>query len=219
MRWGTIICLSAAMGWTALSFMAYRDWDLAFQSSLVAWLISGVFWIAVRMNFAGLRRGEKAKIHNRSRLAIAGVVVVASLSIFVSAFFTGQWPGKRNKSNKEGSSVARRSATEPSSRGQRSQLPAKEESKGKAAVQERAQKTEGLWSVQVAAFRSEGDAVKLATTLRDKGYKAYVIRAEVNAVNLYRTKVGRFRTRREAESFLIVLKDKEAYTTAFVARM
>jgi hypothetical protein len=53
----------------------------------------------------------------------------------------------------------------------------------------------------------------------DRGYKAYVIRAEVNAVNLYRTKVGRFRTREEAERLLLVMKDKEAYPTAFVARM
>jgi hypothetical protein len=54
---------------------------------------------------------------------------------------------------------------------------------------------------------------------RNKGYEAYVMRAEVDSVSLYRAKVGRFRTRDEAEGLLEVLKDKEAYTAAFVSRM
>ncbi len=207
------------MGWTAISFMAYRDLDLAFQSSLIAWLISGLLWVAIRLNFARLGKGghapEKAKIYNRRRVAIAGVIVAAFLGIFVFTFLTSQWLGKR----KEGFSTALRSGAEPSSTKQRVQPSAKHEPKGKLATEQTTQETEGLWSVQVAAFRSEQDAVKLATTLKDKGYKAYVIRAEVNAVNFYRTKVGRFRTRQEAERFLIALKDKEVYTTAFVARM
>src|SRR5919198_3890810 len=119
MSWTTIIFFSAALGWTALSFVAYRDWVLAFQSSLVAWLISVFLWLVIRLNFARLRRGEKAKIRNRSRLAIAGVVIAASLSLFV--FLNREWLGKRNKSSKGGSSVAVRSATEPSSVGQRLQ--------------------------------------------------------------------------------------------------
>jgi cell division septation protein DedD len=227
MRWVTIICFSAALGWTTLSFMAYRDWDLAFQSSLVACLIFAVPWVALRLNFAGIRRRghpfEKAKTHkkthNRSRLAIAGKVLAASLGIFVLAVLTGQWLQKSNKSNKERSSTALRSAKEPSSRPQRLQPSAKDEAKGKAAAEEIAQKTEGLWSVQVGAFRSEKDAVKVATTLRHRGYEAYVIHAELNAADLFRAKVGRFRTREEAERLLVTLKDKEAYTTAFVARM
>jgi len=43
-----------------------------------------------------------------------------------------------------------------------------------------------------------------------------VTSADVNAVTLYRTNVGRFRTRAAAEKLLLKLKDKEAYTTAFV---
>ena len=219
MSWVAIICFSAALGWTILSFMSYRDWNLVFQSSLVPWVISVVFWVAIRLNFARLRTGEKAKIPNRSRLAIAGVVMAASLSMLVFAVLSGQWLGKRDKSNKQGASVAQKSAPAPSSRGQRSQPAPTDEPKGEKPVETTAQKAEGLWSVQVAAFKSKQDAVKLATTLKDKGYEAYVMRAEVNAVNFYRTKVGRFRTRQEAERFLIALKDKEAYATAFVARM
>jgi cell division septation protein DedD len=227
MRWITIICFSAALGWTTLSFVAYRDWDLAFQSSLAAWLVFAVSWAAMRLSFlgSGSRRhaSEKAKTHkaktdSRNRLAIAGRVSAAALGVFVLAVLAGQLLEKRNKPNKEPSSTAPRSANERSSKPQRLQPVAKGEAKDKAA-EEIAQKTEGLWSVQVGAFRSEKDAVKVATTLKGRGYEAYVIRAQLDAADLFRTKVGRFRTREEAEILLATLKDKEAYATAFVARM
>lgn len=222
MKWVTILCLSPALGWTGLSFMAYRDLGFAFHSSLAAWLISGILWVTIRLNFArsGKRShaSEKAKIHHRHGVAIAGVVVAVSLGIFVLTALTSQWLGKKNKPGKGGFLTALRSGTEPSKK-QKLQPPANDEPKSKAATEQMAQSAEELWSVQVAAFKSEQDAVKLATALKDRGYKAYVIRAEVNAVNLYRTKVGRFRTREEAERLLLVLKDKEAYISAFVARM
>lgn len=213
MRWITTLCFSAALGWTILSFMSYRDWNLVFQSSLVAWLISLVLWVAIRLNFSRLRTGEKAKIHHRSRLAIAGVVMAACLSVFVFAVLSGRWLEKRKEPVKE--------APKPPSRGERLKPPPEDQPKGKVEppAEATARKTAGLWSVQVAAFRREDEAVRLATTLKNKGYEAYVMRAEVNAVSFYRTKIGHFRTREEAERFLIVLKDKEAYSTAFVARM
>jgi cell division septation protein DedD len=139
--------------------------------------------------------------------------MAASLSVFVLAVLSGRWLEKRKEPVKE--------APEPSSRGEKLHPPPKDEpeSKAKAAAEAPARKTEARWSVQVAAFRREEEALRLATTLKKKGYEAYVMRAEVNAVSFYRTKIGRFRTREEAERFLTVLKDKEVYTTAFVARM
>jgi DedD protein len=95
-------------------------------------------------------------------------------------------------------------------------LPAKDEPK---ANRTKAQETQGLWSVQVGAFRSEQDATKLATVLKKRGWEAYVTSADVNRVTFYRTHVGRFRTRAAAERLLLKLKDKEAYKTAFVVSM
>ncbi len=213
MTWVTIICLAAASAWTALSFAAYRDLDFAFRSSLVAWLICGAVWVASRLNFADLvktKLSKKRKMLNRRPLAIAGVIV----GILVLAVLTAQWLGKRDKAGKEDFSTALRSETEPASTKQKST--AKHQSK---ANRTDTQKAEGLWSVQVAAFRSEQDAIKLATVLKDRGWEAYVTSADVNAVTLYRINVGRFRTREAAERLLLKLKDKEAYTTAFVASM
>ena len=204
MTWVTIICFASALAWTAISFAAYSDLDLAFRSSLVAWLICAAVWVAGRLSLSRLvkraKLSKKRKMPDRHRLAVAGVIA----TLLVLTVLTAQWLGKKNV----------RSGTEPASTGQKS--PAKDQSK---ANRTDTRKAEGLWSVQVAAFRSEQDANRLARVLQDRGWEAYVTSAEVGAVTLYRINVGRFRTREAAERLLLKLKDKEAYTTAFVASM
>jgi cell division septation protein DedD len=79
-----------------------------------------------------------------------------------------------------------------------------------------AQKAAGLWTVQVAAFKSEQAAFKLAAALKNRGWEAHVTSVDVNAATVYRIQVGRFRTPAAAEKLLVKLKDREAYTTAFV---
>jgi cell division protein FtsN len=133
--------------------------------------------------------------------------VTTSLVIFVFAVFGVKWLEKGNESRREVLSLARNTASE--------RILGSESARADALLQNK----DELWSVQVGAFRSEQDAVKLAASLKIKGYEAHVIRGELNAVNLYRAKVGRFGTREEAERLLRVLKDKEAYRTAFVVRM
>ena len=190
-------------------FLAYRDLGLAFRGSLIGWLICGAVWVASRLSLADLVKttqlSKKLKMLNPRYLAIAGAVV----GIFALTVLTAQWLGKR-----ENFSTDVRSVAEPASTKQK--LPAKNQSK---ATGTDTQKTEGLWSVQIGAFRSEQDAIKLSTALRDKGWEAYVTSADVNGVTFYRANVGRFRTRDAAERLLLKLKDKEAYTTAFVASM
>jgi cell division septation protein DedD len=141
---------------------------------------------------------------------MAGVVVAVSLAIFF-AVPVGRWLGKKYEAVKEAFSVALRSGPERSSG--KLQTPAKEERK------DGAQKLEALWSVQVSSFRSEQHAVDLAAALKERGWDAYVIRAKVEAGDLYRTHVGRFRTREAAERLLQKLKDKESLANAFVAKM
>ena len=211
MRWLTNGCCAAALAWTAVSFAGYSDWGLAFRISLVGWLIYGVVWVAGRMKFVERSNitelSRKQPPPNRHRLAIAG----ATVGILVLAVLTVQWLGKMNKGADEDSSIALKAETEPAST--KHVPPAEDQPKAERTV---AQKAQGLWTVQVAAFRSEQAALKLATALKRRGWEAHVTSADVNAVTLYRTNVGRFRTRAAAEKLLLKLKDKETYTTAFV---
>jgi len=65
------------------------------------------------------------------------------------------------------------------------------------------------WSVQVAAFSVEGDASRLATRLRARGYDA-----RVTAEKPFRVRLGRFAKRDEAVQ--LVLKLKAAQMVAIV---
>ena len=211
MRWVTIFCGAAALAWTAVSFAAYSDFALAFQTSLPGWLIYGVVWIAGRLKFAvpgkAPELSRKQTAPNRHRLAIVG----AAAAILVFTVLTVQWLGKKDKGGGESPSIALKSDAEPAPT--RQEPPAEEPPKAERTV---AQKAAGLWTVQVAAFKNEQAAVNLAAVLKNRGWEAYVTSADVNAVTVYRTQVGRFRTRAAAEKLLVKLKNREAYATAFV---
>lgn len=211
MKWFAVFLFLASLIWTALSYLAYRDSNLAFQSSAVAWLISALLWAAVRVNLAGLRRSgsdrQKTNRVARSWVGVAAAVLVVSSGLVVLGVLTARWLG-RPEAGSEASSTA------PPRAAERDFTQPRVENEGK---EKEPPQREKLWSVQVGAFRSEQDAVKVAKTLRAKGYEAYVIRAEVGGAVLYRIKVGRFAKRGEAEKLLILLKDKEAYRTAFLA--
>ena len=189
-------------------FLAYSDLGLAFRASLIGWFICAAGWVA-RLTLTRLVKtaqlSKKLKMLHPRYLAIAGAVA----GVFALSVLAGQWLGKR-----ESFSTAVRSAAELSSAKQK--LPAKDQPRVNGTD---TQKTEGLWFVQVGAFRREPDAAKLATALRKRGWEAYVTSADVKGVTVYRAKVGRFKTREAAERLLLKLKDKEAYTTAFVASM
>jgi hypothetical protein len=219
MGWITIPLLLAALAWTALSFLAYSDWVLVFKSSLPVWLV----WAAV----CGLTRivsarapkpraaSEKANTAHRHRLPVTGAAVAVSLAILILTVWSVKWLERRNNSGRNVVSVARNST----SAGKESErLPKAEKPKKNRSTETTPRAKKERWSVQVGAFRSEQDAVKVAKSLKGKGYKAYVMRGEDNA-NVYRAKVGRFATREEAERLLRVLKDKEALRSAFVARL
>ena len=212
MRWITNGCCAAALAWTIVSFVGYSDWGLAFRISLVGWFIYAVLWVAGRLNFTSPRKaGElprKPTVPNRHRLAIAGAAAV----VIVLAVLTIQWLGKKNQGAHEDSSIALKAGTEPAPTKQ--EPPAQDVPKTERTV---AQKASGLWTVQVAAFKNEQAAVKLAAVLKNRGWEAHVTSADINAATLYRTNVGRFRTRPAAEKLLGKLKDREAYVTAFVA--
>jgi hypothetical protein len=223
MKFITIPVLFLTLAWTILLFLAYSDWDLIFKGSLPAWVLCAAVWAVTRLIFRGSHKrseaSEKADIWNRTRRPLAGVAVALSLAIFIFAVWDRKWLDRGNESVGDTSAVDLRTTSKGVLGSESQKLLTKKQpdkSRKAAAI---LQYTNELWAVQVGAFRSEQDALKLATTLKNKGYEAYVIRREVEALTLYKAKVGRFTTRDQAERLLRVLKDKEAYTTAFVARM
>lgn len=66
-----------------------------------------------------------------------------------------------------------------------------------------AQYSVGKFTVQVAAFNNEGEAKKRATDLKDKGYSAFYVPANVKGKTWYRVSVGLFATEKEAKDFKV----------------
>lgn len=223
MNFITIPVLFLASVWTVLLFLAYSDWDLFFKGSLPAWVVCAAVWGITRLIFWGShnrsRASEKTDIWNRIRLPLAGAAVALSLAIFIFAVWDRKWLDRGNRSVGDISAVDLGSTSKRVSGSESQKLLTKKQPDKSRRAEAILRYPNELWAVQVGAFRSEQDALKLATTLKNKGYEAYVIRREVEALTLYKAKVGRFATRDEAERLLRVLKDKEAYTTAFVAKM
>ena len=75
-----------------------------------------------------------------------------------------------------------------------------------------------VWSVQVKAFHQQQAARQLARRLARKGYDAYVISTKIKDNIWYRVRVGQLATRSEAKRLQQVLKTKEKYTHAHIAR-
>lgn len=209
--------------WTVLLSLAYSDWDLIVKGSLPAWVVCAAVWGVTRLILWGSpkrsRASEKTDIWNRIRLPLAGAAAALSLAIFIFAVWDRKWLDRGNKSVGDSSAVDHRTPSKRVSGSESQKLLTKRQPDKSRRGEAILQYPNERWAVQVGAFRSEQDALKLATTLKNKGYEAYVIRREVDALTLYKAKVGRFATRHEAEKLLRVLKDKEAHATAFVARM
>ncbi len=82
-----------------------------------------------------------------------------------------------------------------------------------------AQYTVGKFTVQVASFADEGEAQKIASDLKTKGYSAFYIPAEVKGKTWYRVSVGQFATQKEATSYRAELLDKVKVSSAIVQRI
>ncbi len=68
------------------------------------------------------------------------------------------------------------------------------------------------FTLQVAALRDRGEANAMAERLTAKGYGAYVMSPAAGAPPVYRVRVGRYPTRREAETMAAKLQREEQFT-------
>src|SRR5207249_5006927 len=59
------------------------------------------------------------------------------------------------------------------------------------------------YAVQVAAFNVRGEADAIARRLSSKGYAAYVLSPATGTPQVFRVRVGKFGTRREAETIAV----------------
>lgn len=124
------------------------------------------------------------------------LVVVAVVILLVAA---GLWWLQRQSSEKQTSQSAllfREQARDSSSH-----TPAQQIEKPKASTSLAVETTEeGLFTVQISAWRSSANASREAERFQRAGYDAYVQRAEIPARGgvWYRVRVGQFSTREEA---------------------
>ena len=74
-----------------------------------------------------------------------------------------------------------------------------------------------LWTVQVASLNQTRDAESIAGRLKDKGYDAYVVAAEVKSKIWHRVRVGQGIALGQAVELRNALKARESFDQAFVA--
>jgi cell division septation protein DedD len=67
------------------------------------------------------------------------------------------------------------------------------------------------FAVQIAALNAKNEADAIARRLSSKGYAAYVLSPSTGTPSVYRVRVGKFGTRREAESVAAKLQKEEQY--------
>jgi cell division septation protein DedD len=67
------------------------------------------------------------------------------------------------------------------------------------------------FAIQVAALREPGEADTIAKRLVSKGYGAYVLTPPDGRPNVYRVRIGTFKTRREAEAIASKLQKEEQF--------
>jgi cell division septation protein DedD len=75
-----------------------------------------------------------------------------------------------------------------------------------------AEPTGAGFALQITALRERREAESIAKRLSDKGYAAYVLTPAGGAPSVYRVRVGKFKTRREAETMAAKLQKEEQFT-------
>jgi cell division septation protein DedD len=68
------------------------------------------------------------------------------------------------------------------------------------------------FALQITALRERREAESIAKRLSAKGYAAYVLTPAGSAPSVYRVRVGKFKTRREAETMAAKLQKEEQFT-------
>jgi cell division septation protein DedD len=68
------------------------------------------------------------------------------------------------------------------------------------------------FALQITALRERSEAESIAKRLSAKGYAAYVLTPAAGSPSVYRVRVGKFKTRREAQAIASKLQKEEQFT-------
>ena len=93
----------------------------------------------------------------------------------------------------------------------RTAQPAPAPAESPAAAPEVAEPAGAGFAVQIAALNVRGDAEAIAKRLSSKGYAAYVMSPPAGAPTVFRVRIGKFPTRREAENVASKLQKEEQF--------
>jgi cell division septation protein DedD len=67
------------------------------------------------------------------------------------------------------------------------------------------------YAVQIAAVNERGEADAMAKRLSSKGYAAYVLAPAAGTPSMYRVRIGKFPTKREADTMAAKLQKEEQF--------
>ncbi len=79
--------------------------------------------------------------------------------------------------------------------------------------------TTGKWTIQIASYSKEDEAIRHTEELKAKGFSAYIVTAQVKGATWYRVSVGSFPTMSEAAGYKTELMKKANLTTAIVQKI
>ncbi len=79
--------------------------------------------------------------------------------------------------------------------------------------------TVGKFTVQVASYADEAEAQKFASDLKDKGYSAFYVPANIKGKTWFRVSVGQFATPKEAATYRTEILSKAKVGSAIVQKI
>lgn len=82
-----------------------------------------------------------------------------------------------------------------------------------------AQYAVGKFTVQLASYADEDEAIRMATDLKSKGYTAFYVPANVKGKTWYRVSVGQFTTQKEAQNYRADFMNKTKIDSAIVQKI
>ena len=77
----------------------------------------------------------------------------------------------------------------------------------------------GKFTVQVASYADEGEAQRMASDLKNKGYSAFYVPANIKGKTWFRVSVGQFATQKEAQAYRTELVSKAKVGSAIVQKI
>ncbi len=100
-----------------------------------------------------------------------------------------------------------------------SEAPKAEVPKAETLPKEVASSTTGKYTVQIAAYMKEDEAIKKSEELKAQGYSAFYVTAQVNGKTWYRVSVGLFQSPSSAVEFKTELMKKANLQSAIVQKL